>query len=109
VAAESPILAGYEAIWTVTQNMLDAATNSDWDRLIVLELQREALVNQVQAAGVASSEAPALQARLMQLIRQTLEADEKIRTLTEAWMAELKEILGSVSTEQKLQHTYQIE
>ena len=107
--AENPILPGYESIWTVTQSMLEAATNSEWDRLIQLEQQREVLVAQVQAAGIENSEGAALQARLMQLIQQTLEADGKIRTLTEAWMAELKDILGSVAIEQKLQNAYQVE
>jgi len=100
------MLTGYEALWVLTRQMLEAAGNSDWDRLIVLQHEREVVVAGIQAAGAISLESSATQARLVQVIRQIMEADAQIRLLTETWMTELSGILGSLGTEQKLQQAY---
>ncbi|MBX9810685.1 MAG: flagellar protein FliT [Burkholderiales bacterium] len=101
------IIAVYEDIRVVTGQMLQAAHNSDWDRLVALEKKRKVLVERLIASEPLESLSGELQQRKAEIIRQVLADDAKIRNLTEPWMQQLQSILSAASHEKKLQQAYQ--
>lgn len=101
------LLARYEEVWRLTQQMLELAQRGDWDQLTALEHERAAMVDQLAGQEEEKIWGSAEGARKGDLIRAILEADAEIKVLTEAWMEELQEILGSIGTEKKLQTAYQ--
>lgn len=101
------LLTRYEDVWRLTQQMLDLAQRGDWDHLTALERERAAIVDQLARLEEEKIWGAVEGARKGYLIRAILEADAEIKALTESWMGELQEILGSIGTEKKLQTAYQ--
>jgi flagellar protein FliT len=101
------ILAIYENLWLLTQKMLNAAQNGDWDALIQGELERNAWVERLKAQTEKAITNSVEQQKTGEIIRKILAADGEIKTLTEAWKGELQEILGSIGTEKKLNKAYE--
>lgn len=106
--ASDSISAMYEDLWLLTQQMLNASRNSDWDALIEVEIKRNALVERLMAQNETAITNAVEQLRTGEVIRKVLAADSEIKTLTEAWQGELKDILGSIGTEKKLSKAYEI-
>lgn len=100
------VLTTYEAMQTLTGQMVTAATNADWDTLEVLEQRISAHV----AALKANEEKVVLESagrqRKVALIKQILEDDRKIRDLTMPWMAQLSKLINSTGTERRLANAY---
>lgn len=99
------MLATYEHALSLTRRMLELARNGDWEALVALEAERGKVIDQLRLhdprpTGDGSS------GRKRQLIRELLQLDEQIQALTQDWMHELRSVLGSLSTEQRLSRTY---
>jgi hypothetical protein len=86
--------------------MLAAAQKSDWDRLQATEKERKELIDQLRILDVHPGRDAKTRRRKRELISDTMQCDEQIEVLTRDWMRELREVLGSVSAEQKLARTY---
>jgi flagellar protein FliT len=101
------ILQTYEAVSVTSAQMVDAAKNSDWDRLIALEQDCRDLVARLKRIddGSPRPDAPYTQ-RKVALIRKVLADDAEIRRYTEPWMERLQALLGSARHEQRLQRAY---
>ena len=96
----------YEKALDLTHAMLEAARKSDWNRLLGLEKERAALVDQLRALDVDPAGDLRARARKREMIRTIMQCDEQIDILTRDWMRELREVLGSINAEQKLSQTY---
>lgn len=97
----------YENLWLLTQQMLNAARNGDWDALIEVEIKRNALVERLMAQNETAITNTVEQQKTGEIIRKVLAADSEIKTLTESWQGELKDILGSIGIEKKLHKAYE--
>jgi len=89
------IIAIYEAILTITGQMLKAAQGADWERLIVLEHECKGLTKKLMISDgniVLSSD---LRQRKQEIIQQILANDAEIRTFTQPWMAQLQNMLSN--------------
>lgn len=100
------LLGCFEEMQRQSQQMLEFAKHGDWGGLIELERKRAKLLEGLRGREQGDSQGSEFQERKAALIRQILEADGETRALTEAWMRELREILHSIGTEQKLQKAY---
>ena len=98
----------YEAMVGITDQMLAAATASDWDRLATLELQCAACVRQLKANGDAQPLAAQERSRKVDAIRKMLAADRQIRDLTQPWMAKLSAMINNKGTERRVARAYGI-
>jgi hypothetical protein len=96
----------YERALELTHAMLEAAQKSDWDRLLATEKERKALIDQLRELDVGPGRDAQMRQRKRELIRDIMQCDEQIEMLTQDWMRELREVLGSISAEQKLARTY---
>ena len=95
----------YEGILAITEQMLQAAQNSNWDELVSLEHDCKHLTNQLieQHQQKLSEEQ---QKKKIILIQQILALDAEIRTITEPWLTHLQNLLTTHDQKRKLQHTY---
>ena len=95
----------YEQALELTRRMLDAAQRSDWDRLVAAERERSAVVNELRLIDRDTGDS-AMRNRKRGLLQEIMALDEQVETLTRDWMRELREVLSSVSAEQRLSRTY---
>lgn len=102
------ILDTYGSIAVKSGQMLDAARNSDWVRLIALEQECRALAETLKRMddGAAHPDTAYLQ-RKAELIRKVLADDAAIREFTEPWMGQLAFYLGNARQERKLRRAYE--
>ena len=100
------IIAIYEALLVTTGEMLQAAQESDWDRLILLEQQCRELTDTLVSGNTGQILDAGLRQRKTEIIRRVLAHDAEIRNLTQPWMAQLQDILGSTNREHKLLRAY---
>ena len=96
----------YETMVGITDQMLTAATCSDWDRLTELEQQCAACAHQLKQGEGPFPLAGAQRQRKIDAIRRMLDADRQIRDLTAPWMAKLSAMIGSASTERRVARAY---
>lgn len=100
------IIALYEAVSAITDQMLAAARSADWDKLVELE---ERCASHVQILRENEPPQPltgGLRERKVQIIHKILADDREIRNLTEPWMAQLAALMNSAGTERKLSNAY---
>lgn len=100
------VIALYETVAVITDQMLTAAKRGDWDELAVLESRCASHV-----AMLKESEPPApltgeIRVRKVQIIKQILAHDRQIRDIAEPWMAKLAQMMNSTGAERKLSHAY---
>jgi flagellar protein FliT len=100
------IVSVYEAMVGIADQMLDAASAADWDRLAQLELQCAACVRQLKASGDGQPLAGQEKVRKVNAIRRMLDADRKIRDLTQPWMAKLSAMINNKATERRVARAY---
>ena len=100
------VLSLYETVATITDQMLAAARNGDWEQLVALESRCanhiETLMVEEPRAALPKEE----RERKVSIIRKILEDDREIRNITEPWMAQLSVMINSVGTERKLSKAY---
>ena len=100
------ILSAYAAMAELTDQMVAAAGNSDWDGLVLLEgrcaAHVQALREQEPAAPMQGEE----RERKIELIRRMLSADRQIRDLTMPWMAQLSKLINATGTERRVVNAY---
>ena len=99
------IISTYEAILGLTNQMLHAAQNNDWDRLIELESDCRSLIEVLMLTDKQPLN-DGFQDRKAQILREVLADDAKIRNLTQPWIAQLGQILGSTDNEKRLRRAY---
>jgi len=100
------VLGFYERVLALTRDMLEAARRSDWDGLVQHERERAGLLDQIKEQDPDPTRDAATRGRKREIILEILKGDEQIQVLSQDWMHELREVLGSISTEQRLTRTY---
>lgn len=104
--AQTVVADRYNKVLEWTHSMLDAAQKGDWDRLVKTEVERGRMIDQIRdfEGGVPASEEEITRQR--QVIEEILVLDQQIKLLTQDWMHELRDILGSATAQRLLNRTY---
>ncbi|WP_229422847.1 flagellar protein FliT [Telluria aromaticivorans] len=97
----------YETMAVITDQMLRAANDNDWDRLTQLEQQCALHVRQLKEHEPQPL-AGAARVKKVDAIRRMLAADRQIRDLTTPWMARLSALISNTSTERRVARAYGI-
>jgi len=97
----------YALISNKTGQMLDAARNSDWDRLVALEQDCRALIDTLRRSDADAGAGADYLRRKVAILRKVLADDAEIRKFTEPWMSQLETYLGSARKEQGLRRAYE--
>lgn len=103
---EAQMIAAYQAILAITDQMLQAAKSSDWDKLVTLERSCKHLTNQLMEQRTQSPLSEIQQKKKIDLIQQILARDAEIRTITEPQIAHLQNMLTSHDHQRKLNRIY---
>lgn len=103
---DTEVMATYEAMAELTAQMLAAASKSDWDQLILLEKRCAAHVQALKQNEPAQPLQGASRLKKIQLIKQLLEDDRRIRDLTTPWMANLSALLNSSGKKRRVDQAY---
>ncbi len=99
----------YEQMSGLTDQMVHAARENDWDRLCVLEqevaaLRQRLVMNDPLSAAMPLDETE--RRRKAELIKQMLADDREIRRHTEPWMEGVRQMLSSGNRTRNLRATY---
>ena len=100
------ILSEYAAMAELTEQMVQAASRSDWDALVLLEQRCAAHVQVLREQPAQVPMSGAERERKIELIRQMLNADRQIRDLTMPWMAQLSKLINATGTERRIVNAY---
>lgn len=96
----------YEAIATITDQMVAAARASNWEQLAELESRCADHIATLKK-GETLMPLPAIaRERKAKIIQKILADDREIRSITEPWMTQLSALIKSASTERKLSQSY---
>ena len=99
------IISIYQNVAIITDQMLAAARNSDWDHLVELETRCASHIAELRSVEPTALPGE-MRAHKVQIIRQILADDREIREITMPWMARLTSMLSSTSNERKLGQAY---
>jgi flagellar protein FliT len=102
----SEIMATYEAMAELTAQMLAAASKSDWEQLIVLEQRCAVHVQNLRQNEPAQVLEEPSRLKKVQLLKQLLDDDRRIRDLTSPWMNKLSVLLNSSGTKRRVDQAY---
>lgn len=97
----------YERILGITEAMLSAARDNDWDRVAALEGGCRGEVDRLIALGDEGPRlTPPLRERKLQIVRRVLADDAAIRRIADPRMAELEQLIGHVGNQRRLLQSY---
>lgn len=103
----------YENMAVISEQMLTAARDCNWELLSVLEKRSSEYLAQLNQNGPDGAfETPVdntndvLRERKVAIIKKILAADRDIRSLTEPRMTELSDLIKNTSNERKLSRAY---
>ncbi len=103
---EAGVLELYEAILSVTAEMLAAARAADWEKLIEREHACRLLVEQLKQMAEHAPLDDAARRRKAEIIRKVLADDAAIRNLTEPELARLSSLLDAQRRDRGLREAY---
>lgn len=101
------VIAVYEDVLLVTEQMLQAAHRSEWDQLVALEKRCKSLIESLMVAEPREPLSRQHQQRKVEIIQKVLADDARIRDITEPWMKRMHCILNTANHERKLQQAYE--
>ena len=100
------MLPAYERALELTRSMLDAARKGDWDSLVAQEKERGIQVERIKMSDPVPMRDGKSRERKLEIISEILRGDKQIQALTQDWMHELREVLGSISAQQRQSGTH---
>jgi len=100
------IILVYESVADITEQMLAAARNSDWEHLAALESRCAGHVRTLEKSEPRSALTGMMRERKITIIQKILADDREIRNITEPWMAQLTSLMNNTHTERKLYMAY---
>ncbi len=100
------VLRVYEDMVGLTDQMLAAARDGDWDRLVLLEQRCAAHVQTLKHGEPPQALQGESRQKKVALIRKMLDDDRQIRDLTTPWMAQLAALINHTGAERRLSTAY---
>ncbi|HEY8099809.1 MAG TPA: flagellar protein FliT [Burkholderiaceae bacterium] len=100
------VISLYETVAIITDQMLAAARNGDWEQLTALESRCAGHVAKLKIGETPTPLAGSVRDRKVKIIQKILSDDREIRNITEPWMKHLSSLINSTGTERKLSKAY---
>jgi flagellar protein FliT len=99
-------LQAYEDALELTERMLTCARSAQWDQLVELEKERGMILEGIGRGNAQAGRSGADRDGKRRILQRMISCDQEIAALTQDWMAELRQILNSADTRNKLERTY---
>jgi flagellar protein FliT len=96
----------YDQLAELSEEMLSAARQNNWDGLSALELKAQLVVNNLKAMPEESSHNDRFRQEKMRLIRLILALDAQIRDLVQPRLAQLDRAMRAPRTQRRLSAAY---
>ena len=103
---ERDIVALYREVERLTNSMLSAAHQQDWDQLVALEAGCANCVESIRGCAVAGKLSGEARQQKMMLLKSILANDREIRKLTDPWMQRISHMLETANTECRVRRSY---
>lgn len=103
---EENLLTAYQDISALTQRMLAAARQGEWDTLIELERECSVHFSCLASHDDGRARSPDFQRRKAQIIHGVLDDDAQIRLLVEPWLAQLSDLIAHSGRQRRLGQAY---
>ena len=103
---EQEVIYLYENVANITTEMLAAAREGDWDRLVALENRCSDQVSILKTGEAPAVLTGASRERKVEILKKILADDREIRNITQPWMQKLSLLINSTGAERKLNHAY---
>lgn len=100
------IVALYREVERLTGNMLSAAHQQDWDRLITLEAGCATCVESIKGCTVPGQLSEEARQQKVTLLKSILANDREIRKLTDPWMQRISHLLETANAECRVRRSY---
>lgn len=100
------VIALYENVAVITNQMLTAARIGDWEEVALLESRCAMHVDSLKRDEPPPKLTGDIRVRKVQMITKILADDREIRAIAEPWMENLSRLINSTSTERKLSKAY---
>ncbi|MDO8651599.1 MAG: flagellar protein FliT [Undibacterium sp.] len=100
------LISMYENVAEITDRMLSAAREGDWDLLTKLETDCSLRVQNLKSHESPSEMPQDLRNKKIQIIRKILADDKEIRDITEPWMVQLSNLMKNSESNRKLSQAY---
>lgn len=104
--SKEAVLLGYEKVFSISESMLFAVQNSQWDALIGLEKDYSTLMEEIRARDFIPPDDIEFAKRKTELIRSILDNDAKIRAQVNAKLEDLQGAIASAGQAIKLNQAY---
>jgi flagellar protein FliT len=92
--SNSDMLSLYEAVTEISQQMLEAARQKDWDGYGKLEILCQGYIHQIPVHGAQSPLTPEALERKIACLKTILSNDKEIMDLMQPWMLRLSDIMN---------------
>lgn len=103
---DQEVLFAYEAMLALTEQMVAAAANADWDTLETLEKQVAAQVKRLQENERQVLLEDGHRRKKVAIVKQLLDYDRTLRELTMPWMAQLSQLINSSAAARRVSNAY---
>jgi flagellar protein FliT len=100
------VLSLYETVAVITNQMVVAARDGDWDQLAALESLCASHVATLKQDEPLAPLTGVVRERKARIIQKILADDREIRNITVPWMQHLSALINSTGTERKLSQAY---
>src|SRR5471030_3422602 len=96
----------YQLILTLSEQMLTLAKDEKWDELVELEVSYLKAVEATTTLPLSEETSMSIQAAIRQSLRRILDNETQIKTLLQARMNTLTELIGQSVKQQEVNSTY---
>lgn len=103
---EQQIVAHYMRMASLSQRMLAAAVDDDWDRVCATEQECARVIDALSSIGDLSPTDPALRRQKLDLMKRVLADDAAIRLLSQPWLKKLDAMLQTTDVRERLGRAY---
>ena len=100
------VISLYEKVAVITNQMLAAAREYDWEQLAALESQCASHVETLKRDEHVAPLTGVVREQKVRIIKKILADDREIRSITEPWMEQLSVLMRSAGVERKLSQAY---
>ena len=102
------LLAHYQQILLLSENMLLMARQSEWDNLVYIEEKYVHAVAKISELNVKQEDplSGATQDEMTLILRQLLDNEKEINQLLQARLNQLRNLIGQSNRQQKINSTY---
>ncbi|MDX1914267.1 MAG: flagellar protein FliT [Methylophilus sp.] len=102
------LIAEYLALGTMMRQMIEAARQQDWDKVLELETLHLVKIHQIKMHDASTALSNTLKAQKMAIMQSILHDEQEIRSLIRLKMDALAQLMHGAQMKTKLDYAYRV-